>query len=238
MGSYLKILFLAGGAISYYISFTPPNMTRNGNVSMEVHKHTFFDKVVLNLSIFTKMMVTLSFLCEILVDAIAIIHQSMDSWSVKIVCPSETANLNFLLHLFPEFQVGAILMLAGAALRLWCFKVMGRNFTFQVAIKTDHYLVMHGPYSYCRHPSYSGGFIQIMGLIIMHFSRGGWNRECGIMLTKAGWAITLYLGLAIYSFWSWIKRAEYEDSILQQKFAGDWKNYRHNVPYKFVPRLW
>ncbi|KAJ3756083.1 ICMT-domain-containing protein [Lentinula raphanica] len=239
MAPHLKILLLVGCAISYYISFTPPNSTNSRNVSMQVHQNSMFDKMVLKLSIYAKMMVTIGFLCEILVNAERIIHDaSLETWSTQIICPLETANKDYLLHLFPEFAVGAILMLVGAALRVWCFSAMGQNFTFQVAIKPDHYLVKHGPYSYCRHPSYSGGFIQIIGLIMMHFSRGSWNQVCGIMLTKAGWAVMVYIGLAVYSFWSWIKRADFEDLILQQKFAGEWENYRRNVPYKFVPQLW
>ncbi|KAJ3924569.1 MAG: ICMT-domain-containing protein, partial [Lentinula lateritia] len=194
----LKLALLAGGAMSYYLSFSPPNPTSEWNTSNsgKVHKHTVFDKIVLNLSIMTKMMVVIAFLCEILVDASAIFHQSLDSWYVRTVCPSDAADVQLLLHLSPEFKLGTILMLAGAALRFWCFKALGRNFTFQIAIRDDHCLVVHGPYRYCRHPSYSGGFIQIMGLVTMHFSRGGWNGQCEIMSTKAGWIVISYLSLA------------------------------------------
>lgn len=50
---------------------------------------------------------------------------------------------------------GVAVCLAGAAGRLWCYRTLGRLFTFDLAIRPRHALVTSGPYRYARHPSYT-----------------------------------------------------------------------------------
>jgi protein-S-isoprenylcysteine O-methyltransferase Ste14 len=54
------------------------------------------------------------------------------------------------------FFAGICLMLAGIALRWYSVKVLGKYFTFDVAIHSGQTLIEAGPYRYIRHPSYSG----------------------------------------------------------------------------------
>jgi protein-S-isoprenylcysteine O-methyltransferase Ste14 len=55
-------------------------------------------------------------------------------------------------------------MYAGMALRLYSMSILGRYFTFQVAVHTDQPVIETGPYRYIRHPSYTGALITIVGL--------------------------------------------------------------------------
>lgn len=45
---------------------------------------------------------------------------------------------------------------AGISLRWWAVMTLGRFFTVDVAIHSDHRVVTAGPYRFVRHPSYTG----------------------------------------------------------------------------------
>lgn len=180
-------------------------------------------------------MVVIASTCELIVDTTT----TSNYRSIGFLCPSKAPVNSEALHSLPvEFLVGTAMTLFGGALRLWCFHTMGHNFTFEITIRSEHRLIVNGPYKYCRHPSYLGGFIQIIGFIMMHLAKGGWNRECEIMATKAGWIVNLFFAIAIFSFWSWEKRARFEDNLLRQKFGIEWDTYNNAVPYRFVPLIW
>ncbi len=54
-------------------------------------------------------------------------------------------------------------MLSGVALRWYCAAILGKYFTFDVAIQGGHTLVEAGPYRYIRHPSYTGALLTLFG---------------------------------------------------------------------------
>ena len=57
------------------------------------------------------------------------------------------------------FFVGITLMLAGLAFRFYAMWVLGRFFTYDVAVQPGQTIVEVGPYRYIRHPSYTGALI-------------------------------------------------------------------------------
>jgi protein-S-isoprenylcysteine O-methyltransferase len=61
------------------------------------------------------------------------------------------------------FFVGICLMLLGIALRWYSAAVLGKYFTFDVAIQSDQILIEVGPYRYIRHPSYTGALLTLLG---------------------------------------------------------------------------
>src|SRR3984893_15897812 len=61
------------------------------------------------------------------------------------------------------FFAGICLMLLGIALRWYSAAVLGRYFTFDVAIQSGQVLIEAGPYRYIRHPSYSGALLTLLG---------------------------------------------------------------------------
>lgn len=66
-------------------------------------------------------------------------------------------------HRTAIFFAGISLMLLGTAFRWYCVAVLGKYFTFDVAIQTGQILIEAGPYRYIRHPSYSGALMTLLG---------------------------------------------------------------------------
>jgi protein-S-isoprenylcysteine O-methyltransferase Ste14 len=62
------------------------------------------------------------------------------------------------------FFVGITLMLTGLAFRFYAMSILGRFFTYDVAIRSGHTVIETGPYRYIRHPSYTGALITLTGL--------------------------------------------------------------------------
>ncbi|MGB6431646.1 MAG: isoprenylcysteine carboxylmethyltransferase family protein [Candidatus Acidiferrales bacterium] len=69
-----------------------------------------------------------------------------------------------LWHRHLLFFVGIALMLAGLAFRFYSMSILGRFFTYDVAIRSGHTVIESGPYRYIRHPSYTGAFVTLAGL--------------------------------------------------------------------------
>ncbi len=69
------------------------------------------------------------------------------------------------------FFVGICFMLLGMALRWYSAAILGKYFTFDIAIQSGQVLVEVGPYRYIRHPSYSGALLTLLGF---GFALGNW----------------------------------------------------------------
>jgi protein-S-isoprenylcysteine O-methyltransferase Ste14 len=62
------------------------------------------------------------------------------------------------------FWIGIALIVAGIIVRATAIITLGRFFTVNVMIHSDHKLVDRGLYSIVRHPSYSGSLLSFIGL--------------------------------------------------------------------------
>jgi protein-S-isoprenylcysteine O-methyltransferase Ste14 len=62
------------------------------------------------------------------------------------------------------FTVGLVLMWLGIALRQWAVWTLGRFFTVVVRVTDEQTVVDRGPYSWVRHPSYTGLLLTLLGL--------------------------------------------------------------------------
>jgi protein-S-isoprenylcysteine O-methyltransferase Ste14 len=71
---------------------------------------------------------------------------------------------NILWNRTAIFYLGISLMLAGMAFRFYAMSVLGRFFTYDVAVHPGQTVVEAGPYRYIRHPSYTGGLLTLAGL--------------------------------------------------------------------------
>ena len=62
------------------------------------------------------------------------------------------------------YVIGICIFVMGLVLRLYSIFYLGRFFTINVAIATDHRLIDSGPYRFIRHPSYTGSLMLFLGL--------------------------------------------------------------------------
>jgi len=69
------------------------------------------------------------------------------------------------------FFSGICLMLSGTALRWYSATILGKYFTFDVAVHGGQALIEAGPYRYIRHPSYTGALLTLLGFGL---SLGNW----------------------------------------------------------------
>lgn len=63
-------------------------------------------------------------------------------------------------------SLGVLLCLAGIALAVWARVYLGRNWGMPMSLKENPELVTSGPYSYIRHPIYTGMLTAVIGSIL------------------------------------------------------------------------
>src|SRR6266566_2719380 len=116
------------------------------------------------------------------------------------------------------FFVGICLMLLGIALRWYSAAVLGKYFTFDVAVQSGQILVELGPYRYIRHPSYSGALLTLLGFGL---ALGNW----------AGLAAGLSCMGAAYAY-----RIPIEEAALTAALGESYKQYVRRT-WRLVPFL-
>ncbi len=64
------------------------------------------------------------------------------------------------------FIAGLVLMIAGLGLRWYSIWALGGSFTCNVTTKPGQQVVQTGPYRWVRHPSYTGGMLTVLGVLV------------------------------------------------------------------------
>jgi protein-S-isoprenylcysteine O-methyltransferase Ste14 len=133
---------------------------------------------------------------------------------------------------------GIALAIAGGALRAWCYRELGKYFTFEMSVAKDHRLVTTGPYSIVRHPSYTGGFMAITSIFLLHASQGSWVRESGLLQypsVKIGAGI--FASIIVVSPPALFVRMAAEDKALRKQFGDKWDAWATRVRYRIIPGI-
>lgn len=115
--------------------------------------------------------------------------------------------------------VGIVMAAIGAALRLISQANLGRNFSHEVKIKSDHKLVTNGIHSLIRHPMYTGMYFLVVGLTIAMQS---------YIASIVGTIALIALG---------IFRVKIEEETLQEKFGMQYIEYKKRTK-NFIPFIW
>ncbi|KAF9238464.1 hypothetical protein BU15DRAFT_62442 [Melanogaster broomeanus] len=142
----------------------------------------------------------------------------------------------------PAFLAGSILNIAGSLLRIHCYRVLGRMFTFELSIRQDHKLVTSGPYSVVRHPSYTGGIVMGLGGSLCMFDRGSWLVACSGLVPGLDAESRLtnvlactWVSMVVAVCIGMMQRMRNEDDMLEKNFGEQWKEWVRRVPYRVVP---
>jgi protein-S-isoprenylcysteine O-methyltransferase Ste14 len=112
---------------------------------------------------------------------------------------------------------GVALTWAGIALALWARWHLGQYWSARITIKEDHKLIRSGPYSWLRHPIYSGLDLAAIGSALA-FDR--WRCVGGVFLISMGY---------------WLK-ARREEAKLRAQFGAAFQEHCRHTGF-LLPRL-
>lgn len=234
-----KAIFLASGYASFHLSTTAPNPSPRRS---DAEKYPIGVRARLvptwTMSCFKLFLLTTIF-CEIAVIFTAnprILHTK--ALLERIDAQDPTIAYTRRPGLSVWYIAGWLLQITGTLIRLACYRALGRQFTFELAIRDEHKLVTSGAYAVVRHPAYAGSIMVLSGTLLCTFGPGSWISECGWLETVAMQCVAaLFAGWASWIMFFQIKRTRVEDDALRDKFRGDWEDWAERVPYRLVPGL-
>jgi protein-S-isoprenylcysteine O-methyltransferase Ste14 len=147
----------------------------------------------------------------------------------KLIAP-----YNFLGHITSPFVFGAGLIIAGALIRLRCFREMGRHFTFALSLRDNHTLITTGPYAVVRHPAYTGGNMTVLGAVLTLMYDGSWWFAGGY---ATAWGRFLALNFIVSGLLvvRACLRGHKEDDYLKTSFGEQWERFEKQVPHRYIP---
>ncbi|KAI0062496.1 hypothetical protein BV25DRAFT_1870267 [Artomyces pyxidatus] len=240
--SLFKIPLLLVSSTLVWKAFTPPSLSRSPPTEKIQPQRggieQFVGSFVLYHAYTFKVQYCLGCLCEI---ALVLACNSPHLSIVYPTISTLTAYADFasMIRITPHFLAGFALVVVGAVLRLACYRELGRQFTFELVLRDKHQLITTGPYSFVRHPSYTGLFCLFVGGALVLFGHGSWFWEGGAMNTPVG---SLYF--AVWVLWRAVSavnllvRTVSEDRFLKEAFGNEWVEWETTTPYKVVPFIY
>ncbi|KAF9807141.1 hypothetical protein IEO21_08373 [Rhodonia placenta] len=241
--SLSKIPALAITAVGTYTLFTPPWQPKAKESDSPKGLGTFervFTHVVRLYCAISK-----TFFCiGSIIEAAVILASKYPTHSISqavlgLLVPGSASIASKIGYSTP-FVIGCSLVALGSYIRYCCYRALGRFFTYEVSVSEDQQLITDGPYTYVRHPSYSGGFAVLVGAGLCYGSTGSWLRECEVVDSIWGKA-TVVSYTAVMAVWimaAMIYRPREEDRLLKAKFGGQWNAWAQKVPYRLIPHLY
>jgi protein-S-isoprenylcysteine O-methyltransferase Ste14 len=146
-------------------------------------------------------------------------------WIVILACVTLAFNLAYL---FPAASMGTApalrflgiaIFVAGLSIRWHAIVHLGRFFTVNVAIATDHRLIDTGPYRFVRHPSYTGALMAFLGLA----------------LCLANWASLVVMVVPV--FLVFLRRMQVEEGALLAALGNQYRDYMNRTK-RLIPAVY
>ena len=135
--------------------------------------------------------------------------------------------------------VGLTLIILGTSIRLMTYHHLGRLFRFEVSIQEDHELIVSGPYSVVRHPSYTAYILILGGWFPWHMSTGSGIMESGLWNTMLGKLfVVMYFSLLTSTIFFTLARMSKEDIALRNQFGKKWDDWAKRVSYSIFPGIY
>ena len=117
------------------------------------------------------------------------------------------------------YLVGLAVFAIGLLLRWWSIATLGRFFTVQVAIASDHRLIESGPYRILRHPSYTGALLELLGFT----------------LCIGNWLTMVAMCVPVFAAFAW--RIHVEEIALREAFGDAWRDYVRRT-WRLLPLIY
>ena len=143
------------------------------------------------------------------------------------------------IFLSPMGFLATILMVIGSIIRFQCYRELDKHFTFEVTILKNHKLITSGPYSYVRHPAYTGAYISFAGIVIWYTAQGSWLRESEVYRTPlASLVIAIVMAHLFSVALALFLRISKEDEMLKKTFGEEWDKWARKVPARLCPGIY
>ena len=95
------------------------------------------------------------------------------------------------------------------------------------------------PYSFVRHPSYTGAVLAYLGILCYYGAPGSWFMECLFKGTDVGRAFgILYVLVMTLVVAGLLSRVSKEDEGLKREFGEEWVKWAGKVPYALIPGMY
>ncbi|KAG2125657.1 hypothetical protein DEU56DRAFT_565267 [Suillus clintonianus] len=238
MESLLKIPLILSSPLALHVSGTPPNTPTSNDV---VHYNPIEWVLTQDIKYGLPLAKALSWAVA-LIELAAIASRVIDPTSLPSGMQSVAAVLQTIQDVpitSSQLLAGTALMVAGGLLRWWCFRTLGRFFTFHLSVRKEHTLVKTGPYAVVRHPSYLGAVAQSIGMFVLHGSWSSFFRRSGvlnipvvkvIMMAVLAQRITAIVGLMF--------RIDNEDKMMKSIAKDEWVDWAKVVKYRLIPGIY
>ncbi|KAF9973552.1 hypothetical protein BGZ73_003190 [Actinomortierella ambigua] len=133
------------------------------------------------------------------------------------------------------WQIAATgICIAGALLRAWSYRELGRFFTYELSIRQDHQLVGTGPYRFLMHPSYTGMFVTAVAWSMLITVQGVWDvvlqRQFGVKFSPLLALVAYSLPFALFI----ARRVRVEEAMLAASFKEAFEEFRRHRT-RFIP---
>jgi protein-S-isoprenylcysteine O-methyltransferase Ste14 len=112
---------------------------------------------------------------------------------------------------------GTLLTWMGVAIAIWARVHIGQYWSGLITLKEDHKLIQTGPYSYVRHPIYTGLLLATVGTA----------------LAQRKWQGLLAVAIILVAH---IRKARKEEALMTSQFGDIYQEYRRNSGF-LLPRL-
>ncbi|KAG2050316.1 hypothetical protein BDR06DRAFT_892074 [Suillus hirtellus] len=236
MASLLKVSLILSSAITQQISFTPPNIPS----SEETIPKTFNERVFTGFMIYGFPFMKAIYWIVSLAEVVIIASQTTNSLSdIQAIAQHATGHGIRDTPITVPFILGTTLAVAGGLGRWWCFRTLGRFFTFQLSVRKGHHIVTTGPYAIIRHPAYTAGIMQLIGLILLHASPTSWLRHSGFLdIPGLKLAVVSWLAGATLVIISSVCRVSEEDEALKSACGDEWARWAKAVRYRLIPGIY
>jgi protein-S-isoprenylcysteine O-methyltransferase Ste14 len=114
------------------------------------------------------------------------------------------------------FDAGIAVLLSGTLFRFYSMHLLGRFFTYDVAVSAGQHVVELGPYRWLRHPSYLGSLVANIGL----------------GMTMTNWVALLLPALCIGAAYAY--RIPIEEQALVKGLGAPYREYMRRT-WRLIP---
>jgi len=117
------------------------------------------------------------------------------------------------------FVAGIVVWVSGMLFRWYSIYILGRFFTYDVAVSSEQYVVESGPYRWLRHPSYLGALLA----------------EIGLGMTLTNWIAIFLPVLCLAAAYNY--RMGVEEHALSESLGSPYREYMRRT-WRLIPFLY